>query len=222
MREFFISGFLKKAQQAGLTKLDALDVLKQANWFGDRWTDIADWLNTSTSNLTNNDISHFFSAATSTSPKGYFDGFGERIQNSKDISNIENMNTFYRAARHQMEQGDHSAMQDYLEKARQYNGWIQNPIAMEQGTKMNDMITDRWNSAQEQKFNAQKAIDDSRSNIWNRLQGSKPLAAPGQLVSTPKPITPDSSSEPTLPTHFGVGSALNTPAQDNVRPVLGK
>lgn len=218
MNSNFISGFIKQAQSQGMTRLDALDILKEAgpmDWLGNQWTNLKDSINTNV-NLSNNPVSHFLSAATSSGPEGYFDGFSKRYNQSMDIDNAQNMDAYNLAAKHQSAQGNFDGMKSNLENAQQYGGYLQNPQAMQKGTSNMNWTVNDWNTRQAKIQSDQTAADAARAPLYNNVTKPLELAEPGKALA-PKPTTPSTpllggaTSMPDLRTSFTADTNLRKP-----------
>lgn len=189
MNQEFIIGFVKQAQQKGLKPIHALEILKEAgplDWLGKQWTNANDYVNTHV-NLSNNRISHFLSAATSSSPEGYFDGFGKRMKQSQDIDNAQNADAYNLAARHRAEQGDFEGMKANLEGAQRYGGFLQNEQAMQKVNSNLNWTTNFWNNQQAKIQHDREAADAVRTPLYNNITKPLQLAEPGKALTPPAP-----------------------------------
>lgn len=189
MNQEFIIGFVKQAQQKGLKPIHALEILKEAgplDWLGKQWTNAKDFVNTNV-NLSNNLISHAFSAATSSSPEGYFDGFMKRYHQSEDIDNAQNAQANVLAGQHRAQQGDFENMKGYLDEAQRYGGMLQNPQAMQKLTSNLDYVTNFWNNQQAKIQHDREAADAARTPLYNNVTKPLQLAEPGKALTPPAP-----------------------------------
>lgn len=229
MNQEFIIGFVKQAQAKGLKPLHALEILKEAGpleWLGNKWTNAKDFINTNV-NLSNNLVSHFLSAATSSSPEGYFDGFSKRYNQSEQIDNIQNRDAYSLAARHQAAQGNREGVEANLEGAQKYNAFLADPTndntkAMEKGISNINWVTNDWNNRQAKIQKDQEASAAIRNPLYNATTKPLNLAEPGKALAptslnpTPAPGQGGSglagaSPMPDLRTSFNVDTNLRKP-----------
>lgn len=190
----FIAGFVKQAEANGMTKADALTVIKEAgpmDWLGNKWTNLKDSINTNV-NLSNNPVSHFISAATTSGPEGYFDGFSKRYNQSMDIDNAQNMDAYNLAAKHRSAQGDFDGMKANLDGAQQYGSYLQDERAMNKGLSNMTWVQNDWNSRQAKIQADQQAAETKRAPMYNAMVKPLELAEPG------KALTPATSPSPSL------------------------
>lgn len=187
MNQNFVIGFIKQAQLKGLKPLHAMDILKEAgpmDWLGKQWTNLKDTVNTGV-NLSNNDFSHFLSAATSSSPEGYFDGFNKRFNRSMDIDNNQNAKANALAFQHQAEQGNLEGMKGYAAEAQRYGGYLQNKTDMDKITGNLNYTTNFWNNQQAKIQKDQEAADAIRAPAFNNVTKPLQLAEPGKALTPP-------------------------------------
>ncbi len=225
MNQHFVTGFVKQAQRKGLSNLHALDILKEAGpleWLDNKWTNLKDGINTNV-NLSNNPISHFLSAATSSSPDGYFGGFGKRMQESQNIDNTQNRAAYNTAAQHQVAQGNLAGVQEHLANAQKYNSYLVDDVKeMEKGTAISTNIANNWNNRQAVMDRNQQAIDTTRNNAYNAATKPFSLAPAGKTLTPPAPPNTQASNSGLLGANSGMPDLRESfTADTNLRKPLG-